>query len=105
LNMITGLKRNAPQALTILKELTQILPKSVWLNRVHINETNVSIEGYAASAANILPRIEASPYFAKAEFSSSTIRDVKLNADRFVIRMEIEGIRNEGPKGKNGEKK
>jgi Tfp pilus assembly protein PilN len=105
LNTVAALKRNTPQALTILKELTQILPKNVWLTRVNITESNVSIEGYAASAANILPQIEASPIFSKVEFSSPTMRDARLNVDRFVIRMEIEGTTKEGPKGKNGAKK
>jgi hypothetical protein len=80
------------------------LPKSVWLTRVHINDTNVTIEGYATSATDILPRIEASPYFAKVEFSSPTMRDAKMNMDRFVIRMELEGMKKEEQKVTNAAK-
>jgi Tfp pilus assembly protein PilN len=104
-NLIEGFKQTKPNALKILKEMTVILPKSVWLTRVHIHDTSVAIEGYATSAANILPKIEASRFFSKVEFASPTIRDAKMNADRFVIRMELEGMKKEGPKIKNGEKR
>lgn len=33
------------------------------------------------------------PYFKKAEFSSPTFRDTRMNADRFNIKMEIEGVK------------
>jgi len=101
---ISGFKQGKQNTLQILKEMTVILPKSVWLTRVHINDANVAIEGYATSATDILPRIEASPYFSKVEFSSPTMRDARMNMDRFVIRMELEGIKKEEPKAKNGKK-
>ena len=101
---IADFKQGKQNTLQILKEITILLPKSVWLTRVHINDANVAIEGYATSATDILPRIEASPYFAKVEFSSPTMRDARMNMDRFVIRMELEGIKKEEPKAKNGKK-
>ncbi len=104
LKAVADFKKTKPQALNILKELTVILPKSVWLTRVHVNDADVSVEGYATSATDILPLIEASPAFAKAEFTSPTIRDSRMNADRFVIRMEIEGMKTENAKVKNGKK-
>lgn len=104
LKVIEVFKQTKPQALKILKELTVILPKSVWLTRVHMSDTSVAVEGYATSATTILPKIEASPYFTKVEFTSPTIRDVRMNVDRFVIRMELEGMKKEEPKVKNGEK-
>ena len=104
LKAVADFKKTKPQSLNILKELTVILPKSVWLTRVHVNEADISVEGYATSATDILPLIEASPAFAKAEFTSPTIRDSRMNADRFVIRMEIEGMKTEQPKVKDGKK-
>jgi hypothetical protein len=34
-------------------------------------------------------------HFRKAEFASPTFRDARMNADRFNIKMEIEGIEKE----------
>jgi general secretion pathway protein L len=103
---IRAFKETRPMALVVLKELTGILPKTAWLTRMKMTETTVDIEGYAASASEILPKLEQSQYFRKVEFASPTVRDTRLNADRFVMKMEIEGFSKEGEeKAKDGKKK
>jgi general secretion pathway protein L len=94
---INNFKGNKPMALNVLKELTTILPQSTWLTRMRITETTANMEGYASSATGILPKLEASKYFRKAEFASPTFRDARQNADRFIIKMEIEGAKIEAP--------
>ncbi|MGC2061617.1 MAG: PilN domain-containing protein [Thermodesulfovibrionales bacterium] len=94
---ISGFRKPEPITLNIIKEITTILPKTAWVTRVKITETTVDIEGYATSANELLPKLEASPYLRKVEFSSPTFRDAKMNADRFVIRMEIEGAKKTEP--------
>jgi Tfp pilus assembly protein PilN len=103
---IQSFKDTKPMTLIIFKELTNVLPKTVWLTRTRITDTAVDIEGYAGSATEIISKLEASPYFRKVEFASPTIRDTRLNADRFVIKMELEGSqKTEGETPKNGKKK
>lgn len=92
---IRNFKENRPIALNILKELTNILPDTTWLTRVRIIQSAIEIEGYASSATGLLSKLEASKYFRKAEFASPTFRDTRQNADRFIIKMEIEGIKRE----------
>jgi Tfp pilus assembly protein PilN len=99
---INDFKHNRVLALNILKELTTLLPKNAWLTRTRITEKTVEIEGYSASATGLLPKLEASRYFQKAEFASPTFRDARMNADRFNIKMEIEGIKIEELKKKEG---
>jgi general secretion pathway protein L len=89
---IREFKTARPLVLNLLKEITKILPKNTWLTRVRITDSIVEIEGYAASATEIVPKLESSDYFKKVEFASSTARDTRLNADRFTIKMEIEGL-------------
>jgi len=89
---IEGFKRSRPMALNVLKELTTLLPKTVWLTRTRITEHTVEIEGYASSATSLLSLLEESNLFKKVEFASPTVKDTRLNSDRFVIRMEIEGF-------------
>ena len=93
---IARFKTERPVALEILRELTAIVPKSTWLSRARITDTAVDLEGYSATATDILPLLEASPYFKKAEFASPTLRDARLNADRFTIRTELEGLKRNG---------
>ncbi len=103
ISTINNFKENRPMALNIIRELTAILPKNAWLTRVRIAESTVNIEGYAASATGLLPKLEASSYFKKAEFASPTYRDARMNADRFNIKVEIEGIKkDEGKKLEEG---
>jgi Tfp pilus assembly protein PilN len=99
---INNFKEQKPMALNMLKELTTILPKNAWLTRVRITESAVNIEGYAASTTGLLSKLEASKYFQKVEFASPTFRDTRMNADRFSIKMEIEGFKkDEVTKNKN----
>jgi len=86
---IDNFKNNSTVFLSIMKELTVILPANAWLTRIKITETMVEIEGYADAATDIMPKLEASSYFRKAEFTSATTRDPKKNVDRFAIKMEI----------------
>jgi Tfp pilus assembly protein PilN len=103
---IREFKENTPMDLVIVKELTAVLPKTAWLTRTRVADAAVDIEGYASSASEILPKLEQSPHFKKVEFASPTIRDVRMNADRFVIKMEIEGVgEGEGERQRDGKKK
>jgi len=101
ISTINNFKGQNQMALNMLKELTTILPKNTWLTRVRNTEAAVNIEGYAASTTGLLSKLEASKYFRKVEFASPTFRDSKMNADRFNIKMEVEGVEKvEGVKGK-----
>jgi Tfp pilus assembly protein PilN len=104
--VINNLKTGSPLVIDIMKELTATLPKNVWLARVRITDKNVDVEGYAAgSASELLPKLEASKYLKKVEFSSPTFRDARMNADRFVIKMEIENPNDEPGKAETADKK
>ena len=101
ISTINNFKYGNPMTLDILRELTAILPQNTWLSRVKITETTVNIEGYTTSVTGILSKLEASKYFRKAEFASPTFKDVRMKADRFNIKMEIEGVQKEET-GKSG---
>ncbi|MBE0556372.1 MAG: PilN domain-containing protein, partial [Proteobacteria bacterium] len=55
---INAFRTARPLTLDLLKEMTRILPENVWLSRVRFTESAVEIEGYAASATGILPKLE-----------------------------------------------
>jgi general secretion pathway protein L len=88
---IEGFKQNSPDAIEMIKELTAIIPKNTWLSRVRITPTTVEIEGYAETTSGLLTTLENSRHFSKAEFASPTYKDMSFKADRFVIKMLIEG--------------
>jgi len=86
---INNFKKDSIPTMDVLKEITKILPDRTWLTRVRVTENSVEIEGYAASATEIIPKLENSKYFQKAEFASPTFRDQRQNNERFVIKMEL----------------
>ncbi|MFO0753446.1 MAG: pilus assembly protein PilM [Thermodesulfovibrionales bacterium] len=92
---VDGFRNEQPLSLNILKELTIVMPPTAWLTRVRIAGAQINIEGYAPSATVLIPKLEASRYFRKVEFSSPTFRDARQNMDRFQIKMELEGEKNE----------
>lgn len=102
ITVIRDFKESSPMSLDVMKELTTTLPKNVWLTRMRITGETVETEGYAGSATEMLPKLEHSNLFKKVEFTAPTIRDARQNADRFVMKMELEGFEKKktgGPKG------
>jgi hypothetical protein len=91
--------------MNILRELTLILPKNAWLSRARITATSVDIEGYSGKATELLSKLEASKYFRKVEFSSPIMRDARMTAERFNIKMEIEDTKNNVTGNTKNEKK
>lgn len=91
ISTINNFKDSALLTLNILKELTSILPQNAWLTGLRIKENTLEIDGYATSATELLPALDASAYFDRVEFASPTVRDRVMNSDRFRIRMQIEG--------------
>jgi general secretion pathway protein L len=87
--------RDKPLTINIVREVTAVLPTSAWLTRLKVSETQVDIEGFAGSATELIPKLEASKYLSRAELASATYRDQRTNQDRFVIRAEIEGAKKE----------
>jgi Tfp pilus assembly protein PilN len=88
---INNFKKQTVPSLNVLKEMTSILPAKTWLTHLRIADPAVDIDGFAQSAAEIIPRLENSKYFQKVEFASPTFRDSRKNTDRFVIKMELRG--------------
>ena len=100
---IRNFKEGRTPAIEIMREMTAILPKNAWLTRLRITNKNIEIEGYAASPSELLPKLEATKHFRKVEFSSPSFFDARLNASKFMIRMEREdAAKTEGTKDHNG---
>ncbi|MBP7527565.1 MAG: PilN domain-containing protein [Syntrophorhabdaceae bacterium] len=105
LDGIEEFKKKKPVSLDVLKVLTLLLPKTVWLTRTRVTEDTAEIEGYAASATGVLSILEQSDLFRKVEFASPTMKDGRLNAERFVVRMELEGLKKQETKTEGTVKK
>ena len=79
----------------ILKELTQVLPPSVWIWGLKYSGKEVEISGYADSASGLISLLDKSPLFEKVEFLAPVTKEREKSAggerERFKIKMRLEG--------------
>lgn len=57
-------------ALPVLRELTELLPPDVWLTNLSVDRKGLELAGFAASASQLIPLLEASPTLDRVEFTS-----------------------------------
>jgi general secretion pathway protein L len=56
--------------LLVLRELTELLPGDVWLSSLSADRNGVELVGFAGSASQLIPALEASPRLERVEFTS-----------------------------------
>jgi Fimbrial assembly protein (PilN) len=70
--------------LPVLRELTELLPSDVWLMTLSLDQKGVEMTGQAAVASSLIPLVENSPRFERAEFASPVTRG--RDKEQFRIR-------------------
>jgi len=58
------------QALPVLRELTETLPASVWLQSLTMSREGLALTGQADAASALIPLLEASSWLERVEFTS-----------------------------------
>ncbi|MRR14995.1 MAG: hypothetical protein EG826_00910 [Deltaproteobacteria bacterium] len=101
---INDFKKQSVLTVDVFKELTTTVPEKTWLTRIKVTDSTVEMEGYAVKATEIIPRLEASRLFQRAEFVSPTFRDQRTNSDRFFIKTELRSKRAETKTAAQGDK-
>jgi general secretion pathway protein L len=81
-------KDAAPPILTIVAELTRLLPDDTWLAALRTRRDTVEIVGQSTAAAGLLRRIEEAALFRNANFSSPVTR-ADDNLERFNLTFEL----------------
>ncbi len=83
----------------ILRELTQLLPNTVWIWNLKYNGKEIEISGYADSASDLIPLLDKSPLFEKVEFLAPVTKEKQMRPEgekekeRFRIKAKPEGRR------------
>lgn len=83
----------------ILKELSQILPSTVWVWNIKFSGGDIEMSGFADSASDLIPLLDKSPFFEKVEFMAPVTkeRERRMGGDkekeRFKIKLRLEGQR------------
>ena len=88
IDYLNNLGGNRVPVLNILRDLSDIIPQSAWVNSFSVSGDDVKIDGYAESAAELIPLLEKSPLFGDVAFVS-TITKTKDGKERFRIGLKI----------------
>lgn len=77
----------------ILKEVTQILPNTVWIWNFKYNGKEIEMSGFADSASDLISLLDKSPLFEKIEFLTPVTKErgIDKEKERFKIKAKIEG--------------
>ena len=81
--------------LHILRELSEILPPTVWVWNLKLKARDVELNGFANSASDLIAILDKSSYFEKVEFTSPVTKERRLfgeqvEKERFKISTKIE---------------
>jgi general secretion pathway protein L len=93
------IKSEETSKIEILKELTQLIPNTVWIWNFKYNGKEVEINGFADSASDLIPLLDKSPLFEEVQFSAPVTKERQMRPEgekekeRFKIKAKIEGRR------------
>ena len=92
------LKREEVSKLELLRELSELLPPTVWVWNLKLRAKEIEINGFAQSASDLIAIIDKSALFMDTKFSSPVTKDRRPSADqmereRFRISSRIEGMK------------
>ena len=88
-------KRSEIMAVTLLDEISRILPDHTWVSRLDISATEMQLQGQSEASASLIALVEASPLFESANFRSPVVQVPGTDADRFHLSADI--VRSEEP--------
>lgn len=80
---------NDTSALKILRELTDRIPKTAWVERLEMSKGEVRIDGQASSSTELIALLDESNIFKNVAFVSSISR-IGGGNERFRIKLQIE---------------
>ena len=83
-------KKNSVPMLSVLREATQRLPDSAWLERLSVDNTGqIGLQGQATQAAKLLDALKDSPLITHASFQGSIQPDPTTGKERFYLNAQM----------------
>jgi general secretion pathway protein L len=84
-----ALQKQTPPFVSVLADLSRVLPDNTWITDLTLNGKKLQISGYSASAADLINAFGKSGRFASAQFTGPLTRDARSTTERFDISMEV----------------
>lgn len=74
-----------PTMTRLLADLTKALPSAAYLDSLSADGSSVTLTGYAASAADLIPALSQSGAFTEVHFTGAVTREADRGLERFQI--------------------
>jgi Tfp pilus assembly protein PilN len=78
----------SPDKLTILKELTRLIPNNTYLVNLRLSKQYVNLSGMSSAASDLIPLLDKSGLLKKTEFASPIVTDAN-KLEHFKIKAEF----------------
>ncbi len=85
---LNAIERRSPLKLPLLQELSRKLPKDTWVTRISIKQSLVEIQGYSASASDLISKLEESEFLMDTQFKGPVT--TKKLGKQFTIQSTLE---------------
>jgi general secretion pathway protein L len=82
-------RRQQHSMLEVWEELSRILPDSAWLQSLSFTQENVTADGLAESAEDLISLLESSPLFERVRFASPVYKNPDEKRARFSISLQL----------------
>ena len=82
-------KSRQPMVVRVLDELTRLVPDQAYITQLDIHDQTVEVQGFAATASDLIAVLEQSPRFKAPEFRSPVTQDRRSGAERFHVSVEL----------------
>jgi general secretion pathway protein L len=86
---LAGDKSRQPLVVRVLDELTRLVPDQAYITQLDIHDKTVEVQGFAATASDLIALLEQSPLFKAPEFRSPVTQDRRSGAERFHVSAEL----------------
>ncbi|HJZ34016.1 MAG TPA: PilN domain-containing protein [Hyphomicrobiaceae bacterium] len=105
IGQLQSLKLGTTTTVELIDAVTKLLPNSVWLTDLRLENGQLDITGLAKSGAALLPLFERSPLFTDAAMASGVNFDPQENKERFSLRVRVRQAAGEAAAGNDQEKR
>lgn len=89
-NVLHQQRRQRLPAVAVVEELSSVLPQSVWLDVLSLDDARIELRGQGSGIPALIEALEQSPLFRDVNFSSATQFNAELNAEAFSIEATLE---------------
>ncbi|HDZ91575.1 MAG TPA: hypothetical protein ENH37_13005 [Deltaproteobacteria bacterium] len=88
IDYLNSLRQGGSPVLSVIKELSQRIPKTAWVSSLTFSEKGLELEGQASSASELISLLDASPLFHDVVFLSA-ITKTRDGKERFRIGLKL----------------